>query len=304
MIEVERFLGKYYPAANDARKDDVRRFLNNINQLAGATPLEIALINQEILCKAFYLQKVSSISRPHYQKIKEYLINLFDFLGVQSTVPSRAEVISSQDMICYFRGIDNLLSFIDKVGTTCLVDYNPTQDLIRVKAICVLGWLGFTPEEIAEMKVSDLKPIDTIGYKLSNKYGTYEIYGHPYSSLFYLSDLVQYKGLPSGRKIALSEDSEYLMKPLEAACCEKLDSGQIIQIIKRFNACIPINLMQTSIVFRNLHKNALFIEIYNDKSDQPLLSKIAAIMRCSLNYAQSYKEQYSMFVTAIENNMI
>lgn len=303
MINYEDFAARYYPTANTARQNDIARFLDNLVEIIGETPLKDALKNTQVLCAAFYLQKAgNNISRPHYQKIKEYLINLFDFVGVDATVPTREEVLASQDTICYFRGINEMLEFIDKVGSSALANYNPTTDLVRVKAVCVLGWLGFTPDEIADIKVRDLSPIDLNGYKVSNKSGTYEIYGQPFTVLYYLSGLEEYNGLPSGRRIILKGNNEYLFRPTDANC-EKLDGGQIIQIIKRFNNCIPRS-MKTSIVFRNLHKNALFIEVYNDTSDKSLINKITSIMGCTLNYAFNYRDQYVKFVDALESNKI
>lgn len=302
MINYQDFVARYYPTANTARQDDIARFLDNLKDIIGETPLADALKKAQILCSAFYLQKAGNISRPHYQKIKEYLINLFDFVGIEATVPTREEVLASQETICYFRGINELLEFIDKVGSSALTSYNPTADLVRVKSVCVLGWLGFTPDEIADIKVRDLSPIDLSGYKVSNKSGTYEVYGQPFTALYYLSSLEEYNGLPSGRRIILKSNDEYLFRSTDANC-EKLDGGQIIQIIKRFNNCIP-HTMKTSIVFRNLHKNALFIEVYNDTTDKSLINKIIAIMGCSLNYAFNYRDQYMKFVEALESNKI
>lgn len=303
MINYQDFAARYYPTANSARQNDIARFLSNLTEIIGESPLEDALKNTQVLCAAFYLQKAgNNISRPHYQKIKEHLINLFDFVGVDATVPTREEVLASQETICYFRGINELLEFVDKVGSSALTNYNPTTDLVRVKAICVLGWLGFTPDEIANLKVHDLSLIELNGYKVSNKSGTYEVYGQPFTALYYLSGLEEYNGLPSGRKIILKGNDEYLFRPTDANC-EKLDGGQIIQIIKRFNYCIPRS-MKTSIVFRNLHKNALFLEVYNDTSDKSLINKITAIMGCTLNYAFNYRDQYMKFIEALENNKI
>lgn len=303
MINQQEFVERYYPSANDSRKSDVIRFLDNLGELVGNTPIAEALKSKQLLCNAFYVQKAgNSISRPHYQKIKEYLLNVFEYVGVNSEVPSRDEVIASQESVCYFRGINELLSFIDAVGNEVLTDYNPTQDLVRVKAVCVLGWLGFTPEDIANLTVRDLTPIGLDGYKISGRSGSFEIYGQPFAAIYYLSDLESYKGLPSGRKVILKGNDGYLFRPTDANC-EKLDGGQIIQIIKRFNMSVP-HSMKTSIIFRNLHKNALFLEIYNDKSEQSLINKITSIMGCTLNYAFNYRDQYVEFVKALENNEI
>ena len=173
MIDYQDFAARYYPSANTARQNDITRFLDNLAEIIGETPLADALKNTQVLCAAFYLQKAgNNISRPHYQKIKEYLINLLDFVGVDATVPTREEVLASQDTICYFCGINELLEFVDKVGNSALANYNPTTDLVRVKSVCVLGWLGFTPDEIADIKVRDLTPIDLSGYKVTDRKST------------------------------------------------------------------------------------------------------------------------------------
>lgn len=304
MIDQKVFVEQYYPSANDARKNDVIRFLDNLTELVGNTPIAEALKDKQLLCNAFYVQKAgNNISRPHYQKIKEYLLNVFKHVGVNANVPSREEVIASQESISYFRGLNELLSFIDDVGKEVLKnDYNPTQDLVRVKAVCVFGWLGFTPDDIANLKIRDLSPIGLEGYSVSGRGGSFEIYGHPFSAVYYLSDLESYKGLPTGRKVILKGNDEYLFRPTDSNC-EKLDGGQIIQIIKRFNMSVPRS-MKTSIIFRNLHKNELFLEIYNDTSKQTLINKITSIMGCTLNYAFNYRDQYLEFVKALENNEI
>lgn len=304
MIDNNDFTGKYYPSANAARQDDIARFLDNLNELIGATPLAEALKDRKTLCRVFYLQKTGNISRPHYQKVKEYLLNLFDYVGVESEVPTREEVLASQDTICYFRSINSLLKFIDGVGEKRIDSYNPTTDLVRVKAVCVLGWIGLSPIEISNLKRKDLQPIDLDGFRITTTKGTFELYGDPFATLFYLCDLEEYNSLPvggsHGRKIFIKSTSDYLFRSQNEDCV-KLDEKQIINIIGRFNMGSNTN---TTIVFRNLHKNALFLEIYNDKSDKSLINKIMGIVGCSYNVALSHREQYLQFAEAMNNNKI
>lgn len=304
MINCNDFMDKYYPTANASRQNDITRFLDSLSELTESTPLPDALKNKSTLCRVFYLQKTGNISRSHYQKVKEYLLNLFDYMGINSVVPTREEVIESQDTICYFRGINELLHFIDSVGEQKIDSYNPTTDLIRVKSVCVLGWIGLTPVEISNLKKSDLVPIDLNGYKISGSKGTYEVYGEPFAALYYLSSLEEYNSLPvggsRGRKIVLKSDSEYLFRAQDVEC-KKLNELQIVQVLSRFNMSIP---GKTPIVFRNLHKNALFLEIYNDKSNKNLISKITDIIGCTYNVALSYREQYQKFAEAMDSNKI
>ena len=303
MINYDEFLDKYYPSANTSRKNDVKRFLENYEKVTKDMQPQIVLLDKRVVCQLFFLQQTGSISRSHYQKVKEYIINLFDFVGVNGVIPTREEVISSQDKVCFFRSIEALLDFIDKVGSVCMDTYNPTADLVRVKSICVLGWLGFTPSEIANLKKKDLK-LSSCNSKfiINHSSDTYEISGAPFASLFYLRTLQQYRSIPHGKLMVLKGNEDYLFRPT-VSHCDRLDEGQIIQTIKRFNSQIP-DLESTSIVFRNLHKNALFLEIYYDKRNNSLIEKIISIMKCTPNSALNYKEQYLKFASAMDNNEI
>ena len=303
MINYEEFIERYYSSANEARKKDVQRFVDNLNNLIGDTSLSEALRDKRLLCKSFYLQSTGAISRPHYQKMKEYLLNIFDFTGVDSAVPSREEVMKSQNHVAYFRSIDDLLKSIDEVGKRLLPDYNPSADLVRVKGICVLGWMGFSLTEITKLKKDDLIPIDNIGFKITNGRDNYEVYGEPFSVLFYLKSLDSFRGLPGGKLIYLKSDNRYLFRFAEPNGTTIAET-QLAQSLKRFNDQAAI-LGKKSIIFRNLHKNALFLEIYKSKpSEEDLISRIISVINCTYNYALNYKVQYLNFVEALNSGEI
>lgn len=304
MINTSAFIERYYPTANEATQKDILRFFDNLAAITNGKPLTSELLNKDLLCKAFYMQeKGNAISRSHYQKIKSYLLNLFDFLDIHSvSVPTSKEVIDSQDTICYFRGLDELLDFIDNVGKTLSRDYNPNQDLIRIKGVCVLGWLGFTLNEIAMLKTNDLIPINNNGYRINNKKKSHEIYGKAFWALYHLSSLTSYRSLPSGNLVILSKD-DFLFCPTTRGWGGR-DEIQIARIIQPFNLLLSAENIKPSIVFRNLHKNALFLEIYNDKSDRDLLEKIASAMGCSTKNAFNYKVQYLKFADLLTQNKI
>jgi len=302
-INPDDFIQRYYPNAIATRQRDVKRFLSNLNEVAGDMPPEQALKDKTILCRAFYLQDVCGISRPHYQKIKEYLLNILEMCGVNGTVPTRDEVISSRDKIDYFRGLNELMEFIDAVGESVRgEEYNPTEDLVIVKSICVFGWFGYSPDEIAELKKGDLTLVGYDTYVFYHKDRECAVKGEAFAALYYLCDLEGYNALPNGKRMAFGGDTSFLFRPTIHS--EKVVGNGIVQILRRFNTQIPANFAQQAILFRNLRKNALFIEIYEDESDRPLLSKITSIMKCNPNQALSYKSQYLKFVEAIENDII
>jgi len=305
MINKEEFLKKFYPATNEARRNDVERFLDAVNSKVGDADIVEQLSNKEFLCSAFYIQKNGgSISRQHYQKIKGYLLNLFEMYGINGEVPTREAVLGSARKVNYFRSIDDMLAFIDSVGRYHFVNYNPTADLVMVKAICVLGWLGYTPEEIAALKISDLTLTDANTYQLTRETETFELSGEPFAALYHLTHLEVYRAIPTGTQRTLQTTKTYLFRPTIRYNTDHLEATNITQVIKRFNDCMPASLNHKAIVFRNLYKNALFVEIYEDKRDISLMGKITTIMKCSQNSALNYREQYWQFANAIENNKI
>lgn len=303
MFDFCSFLQKYYPNANHIKVTDVKRFLENLNNLAQGKDIDSLLQDKSFICKTFFLQKAgNNISRSHYQKVKEYLINLFDYLGIDTIIPTREEVIVSSNMIGYYRSLDHLLSYIDSIGELHLVFYNPKADLIRLKGLCVLGWHGFSLEEITNIKKNELINISNYGIKINTNHGEFEFYDESFRVLFYLKDLEEYNGLPSGRKIILRGNDEFLFRPVDSDC-NQLDTNKLIQIIKRFNACTPPH--KNSIIFRNLYKNAAFLKIYHSNDNgKALIEKIMDEMHCTYNYALSYKQQYLNFVDAFESGKI
>ena len=73
MINYEEFLAKYYSTANTAKQEDIKRFLEHLTEIAGGKTAKDVLADKKLLCKAFFLHSTGNVSRPHYQKIKEYL---------------------------------------------------------------------------------------------------------------------------------------------------------------------------------------------------------------------------------------
>lgn len=294
MMDYKLFLTTYYPNANDQRVDDVARFFSYVESILDSKPIEEALIDKGFLCKAFYLQETSGISKPHYLKIKDYLTNLFDYYKVKSEVPSREDVIASQTTICYFKDLDNLLDFIDYVGEIRLSNYNKRVDLANIKTVAALGWYGLTTQEITILPRFCVGRNDT-EFWLAKPDGTrVAISERVFNIISTLRSLDEYRGLPSGRKIIFKGDDTYLFRATTATC-ESITEDHIIQIIRRFNGAIPPTC-NNALNFRKLRKNALFEIVYNDNSDELLVHKIMKHMECNRRVAQGYKLEYDRWV--------
>ena len=308
MINQSDFISKYYPAISDVRRKSLENFLDRFDALIEdeGMSLQEALADKNVLCSTFFMARsdVSALSRATYQTVKSYLLNLGDYAGMREVpIPTREEVINSHELIGFFRNITSLLSFIDEVGETCLQNYDPTRDLVRVKAVCVLGWLGFSLSEIAVLKKADLQRKDNDCYIITSSTGRYEVMGKPFTVLYYLCDLEEYYGVPSGKKISLKSNDEYLFRAREPEI-EHLSENGLILLIKRFNSSVPSS-MRGAIVFRKLRKNALFSEIlYYDPPEEQLIDKIMEIMECGYMSALNYKQQYLRFAAAVKSGEI
>lgn len=301
MLDCNAFIAKYYPNATETQAMDITRFIKRFEEVMGDKTPQETLTDTTAICRLFYLQRLSSITRTHYQKIKEYLLNLFDWFEVKSEVPTHDDVIKSGEFICFFKDLDSALTFIDKVGDSKLVDYNPNADLVTIKTIFILGWYGLSLDEIAGLRKSAVNEKVDAGYiVLENR--TVAIDKRYFESIIALRYLDSYKSLPNG-KVKYFKGSEEFMFRAAAGDCEQLKVDHLVQMLKRFNSQVPFNLKQ-SIAFRYIHVNAMFVEIYNDKTDKPLIEKITQVTKCSPKQAYSYKTQYLAWVDMIDKKVI
>lgn len=301
MLDCKLFLEKYYPNANEQKANDIARFIAYVKSILGTTPVEEALKDYKFLCKTFYLQKTGGIVYSHYLKIKDYLLNLFEYYGVESTVPSREDVIAAQTTVCYFKDLDDLLDFIDYVGELKLDNYNKRIDLANIKTVAVLGWYGLTTQEIATLPNACIGTADGSFWVYKPDGSRIEISEHAYSIISILRSLDEYRGFPSGRKIIFKGDNTHLFRT-KTSSCEVITEDHIIQIIRRFNDAIPPTC-NNAINFRKLKKNALFETVYNDTSDQLVIHKIMKHMECNRNVAQGYKLEYERWLNLYHNEI-
>ncbi len=193
--------------------------------------------------------------------------------------------------------------------------------LVRLKCICVLGWIGLNPAEIVGLKKSELQPIDNIGYKISTPRGEYGVFGKIFGVIENLLHLQSYKGYTnhyeanedstaqkSTRRIHLIE-SEYLFAPAVKGVNEEFTKGSFWNEIYNFNKVAAVLNTGRAIVFGNLYKNAMFSELYyygstDELSDNELRVKIQETFKCNPRTARVYRKQYQRFVRDVRNKKI
>lgn len=286
IIEPKEFVEKFYNENDAKKKNDAIRFIDNLNEIVGEQSPSL-LLDKEVLCKTFYISENGSICRQHYQKVKDYLLKIGEYFGIEIQIPSRTDVINSHEMNCYFRDIDDLLDFIDKVGYSHMPTYDKSRDLLTLKAMVVLGWHGFLSQEIAKLQNDELIQNDENLIEILHNGSIVTFNQRESDILKRTSVLGEYNGFPNGKLIILYGDNKFVFRP-GTRSQSYITADHIIQKIKRFNVYAGYK----NIMFRNLYKNAKFVEIANCNTNQSDVQKIISIMNCSFNSALNYLPQY------------
>lgn len=294
MTDYNDFLSKYYPDANDVKREDIISYLDNLNSIIGDEDPKKALQDNSIVCKSFFISKHSGIARTNYQKIKTYIKNLFEYYGINKEVPSREEVLDSQTTQMYWATLDDLIDFIDRVGRNKMDIYNPRSDLLPIKCTAILGWYGLSVEDIINFKKADILMDNDFNYSIRIGSKSIPVNYRSFDTLTCFALLYAYRGFPSGRMQILKGDSSYLFRPTVAGV-ERCSENSIKQNLKYFNNYIG-RIYNAMISFGKLHKNALFVEIYNDNRDMSLVEKIVAHANCNLTLAYGYEKEYAQWI--------
>ena len=197
------------------------------------------LKNKQNLCKVFSFQKRGGVSKAQYYLIKSHIVALSEYFGIEPDVPSYEEVLDSLSVITLYKDLNSILNFIG------IIEEDKQKDFLKLKKIVILGWNGLSLDEIIKLKTQDIFN-EGERYFISNPKKV-EISKNEY-------DLLLLKCKKNGLIITSTFDSE---KPIS--------QNSLITLIGRYN-----NLTASSgkaIIFRDLRKNALFVDIYNEESE-------------------------------------
>jgi hypothetical protein len=293
---IDEIVNKSYQKAEE-EKVAFRRWLEYVESIKKDDEITDVLKNSAFLRRTFYMRKTGTISRAHYYKVKEYLANLLAFYFISVPLPTHDEVLDSQEFICFFKGLRDVINLIDEVGSSKWNGYSAQWDLLFIKSIVILGWHGFTPLEIAHIKKRSVFSADKNGvaqYLIQMEKGeTVEILEWEYIILKNLSHSVAHKGLPAGKQRVYKGDDTQLFRPL-IHTQDTISERDIIQALKRFNKEIPDG-NYTAINFRNLRKNALFVDVFRDKTSGGVINKIMEHFGCNMTVAYGFEKQYKQW---------
>lgn len=270
---------------------DFRRWLSTVNEIIAGADLSAALKDPKFLCKMFYAQKTSGVSRTRYQEIKKHIFELQKSLNLPPFVPVREDVLKSQELTCYFKDLDAIIDFINKTGELNLKDYYSNLDLLNIKSIVILGWYGFSLKEISIALKSSIYS-ENANYYIKKGENCVQINEIAYDILMRFAASLNHRGLPSGRTQIYKSDDRYLFRSIDER--ELVNENNLVNVLKRFNQVIEKDGF--AIVFRNLRKNALFAEIYNDTAQGKTAEKIMNRLKCDKQTAYGIEKEYTQWV--------
>lgn len=292
MINFEEFVQQYYPNTDNNKQNDLKRFILNVEGLAKNSNIKESLKDSRFVCKTFFMQKGCCISRPHYQKIKKYLTDLSKYLGVDFEIPSRDDVLASQEMLTYFGSIDDVLDFINEMGIKNVPDFDKRIDLVYLKSLVVLGWRGLTANQIVNIKKTDCFLNNNQGYIKGDEFEVL-LNKKETEVIAVLINTESYKGYPSGKLIRFKGSESYLFRPTSSSVSAPIEENTLLHALRRFN---DANDSLRMITFRSLRKNGAFEDVYKDKSEASLYIKIMKRFNCDRIVAIGISREYNRWV--------
>ena len=276
-------------------KNNFTRWLLSIAKTFKDVDIRVALSDKASLCKMFYAYKNSSVNRQKYQQIKKDIQVLQDYYGITCPIPTREEVLATQETTILYKDLDSLLKFIDQAGKLKLEDYDEKRDLLNIKAIVILGWRGIMREEIVLIQKTDMRQ-EAGKYFITTARSNFEITQKEYEFLVWFSTLSEYRGFPIGRLVVLKGNEGYLFRGKKPD--EDKNENSITKALDRFNDAVRDT--GKAIVFRYLRKNALFAELYDElkgaETPVNLTEQIKKKFNCEAKAALGYKVEYNLWI--------
>lgn len=225
---------------SDNTKSDYEKWLGRLYYSFNCESKEdtIALLSDKNeLLKTFSSQRRGGVSKALYYSIKSHIKALSEYYSVKIEIPSYKEVLDSLVIVSMYKSLDSILNFINTV------ELDKTRDLLNIKKIVILGWNGLSLDEIALLKYENIiNENDKYFISLTKKINITE---NEYNIL-----------IKGGKKNGLVFTSTRGLP-------KSITSNTLAASLKNFNNLI--NGTGKAILFRDLRKNALFVEVYKDE---------------------------------------
>lgn len=288
-MDKEKIIALYFKDATPFVLTYLDSFLNKIEKFTKEKSLKELCDDRGFVCSLFGHQNASSVSRQTYHLYKRFLEAIFDYYSIEVAIPTIEEVIASQEVVVFFKDLEDILSKIDYVGKRFLDNYSQIEDLPILKACIILGWYGLTKEDIVALDKADVSLIDgmpTVRIASSGTHVTIDELSYKILSALKTSDF--YRMIPGGKISYYKSNSK---KIIRGASDFEVPPHNIIAIFNRFNNLIKDDY-NFRIYFRNLRKNSMFVKIKQDDSAEADSAKIVKYFGCDYSLAVGIKKQY------------
>jgi hypothetical protein len=282
---------------SDWDKNNFTRWLSSIADAFKGVDIKVALSDKASLCKMFFTLKNTSVNRQKYQQVKKDIQALQEYYGIETSIPTREEVLEFQEVTVLYKDLPSLLGIIDKAGRSMLENYDPEQDLLNIKALVILGWSGIPQDAVVQIKTQDIsRKADC--YQITTNKGDFSITESDYEVLNRLSTLSEYRGFPTGKPVVLKGNTDYLFRAGNfKSAGDAMPVNSITKLLEKFSSALRDK--GYAIVYRYLRKNALFVELYEElrsiKEPISLAEQIQKKFNCEYHTALGYKTEYNLW---------
>ncbi len=288
---------KFRTFDSDWDKKNFTRWLYSIAEAFKGVDIKAALRDKASLCKMFFTLKNTSVNRQKYQQVKKDIQALQEYYGIEAPIPTREEILESQEVTVLYKDLPSLLGIIDKAGHSKLENYDPDQDLLNIKALVILGWRGIPQDNVVQIKKQDINR-KAGGYQITTNKGDFNIAESDYEVLIRLSTLSEYRGFPTGKPVVLKENADFLFRAGNSKSAgDAMPVNSITKLLEKFSN--SLRNKGYAIVYRYLRKNALFSELYEElksiKEPISLAEQIQKKFNCEYHAALGYKTEYNLW---------
>ena len=223
------WLNKFFPRLESQSKEEVASIL----------------LDEKALIKMFSSQERGGVSKSLYYYVQAHILALAEFCGLKReslNIPSRDTVLSALSVVTMYKDLDALMEFVDTVSRE---RHGKGKNPLNVKEVVILGWRGLSLEEAADLKKQEVVSDGEHCYVSSAR--RVKITQKEYNIL----------------KARASAQSEFLFTSARDSA-KRIGANTLAAALANFNKTAANT--NRAIVFRDLRKNAMFVEVRDEES--------------------------------------
>lgn len=290
-MDIKKILDKYFQDKTGDNKVAIEKWLIKVKELISieGKSEEEALLDKINLRKIYAFGQETALGKNTYANTTTLLAILFDYYGIsKENLPKKEELLDART---FFKDLDDILSYIDRIGTDVVENYDKNYDFVRSKSIIILNWFGFSPKEIITLSSDDLKEENGLFY-IGTKDHTVSLEEKYYVILKRQSTALFYKGIQVGTTFSYPSRDKTLIVAREG---KSLTIDGLNRTQRDINKALE--KYSKTIVFKYIKKFKIFNDIFKDSSGLPTVEKMMNYAQCHYRTAQDYVIDYEFWVS-------